>query len=642
MKNLKFVLFLFLFGCVSIFAQDKKFITYKVKQGETIQSISKALSITPYDLLKLNPDVKDNVSIDDIIIIPNKEYDPLENITNADLRGIGDRDIVVDKFIYHEVVPKETIYSIIKNFNISSEELNESNPFLAADGLKIGQVIRIPLRVDESQLKAQDSNTQPYLVKAKETKYSITKKFGISIDYLEELNPKIAQNGLQVGDVIIVPLEALPLVDDEYITYEVQKLETLYSITKKFDLTEDELVSLNPEVSGGIKEGMLLKLPNINLTQKPLFIDEVPEGKELKIAMMLPFKSRRDSLNFKGDRLLKITTDFYFGALMAIDSLKGQGLSVHMKVFDTENNKDVSRKISNQAELQEFDLVVGPMFLSNVKVVSNNLKYGKPLIVSPISTKDHSNIDNNKLVQERASLENHTEEMMDYVKKTYDNQDLIVIKNDSKKSETQYNRIIEGIKALNPEKEVMILEPEDGYIKPDDFKVFRDTLERNIVNWFFVTDNEPAYLGDVFNNLGVFPEADSLMVFGFEKDRNYDKIDNNFLARVNFHYPSNSFIDQNAIEYQQFESSYRRKYFTLPSSYAVEGFDVTYDLLMRLANDSDIINQGVSERISTKYEFIENTSGSIINKGIFIVKYDGLEEKVIYSTDQESDNSVLE
>ena len=190
MNKMKFVIALVLFGCLSIFAQDKKFITYKVKQGESIQSISKALSITPYDLLKLNPDVKDNVNANDIIIIPNKEYDPLEDIKNADLSGISDKDIIVDKYIYHEVVPKETIYSIIKSFNISSEELNKSNPFLAADGLKIGQVIRIPLKVDALQVETQDSNTQPYLVKAKETKYSITKKFGISIDYLEELNPK--------------------------------------------------------------------------------------------------------------------------------------------------------------------------------------------------------------------------------------------------------------------------------------------------------------------------------------------------------------------------------------------------------------------------------------------------------------------
>lgn len=631
MKNIKLIIFLSLFGWVSTFAQDKKFITYKVKEGESVQSISKTLSITPYDLLKLNPDIKDNVIKGDVIIVPNKQYDALADLSVADLSGVGEKDIIVDNFIYHEVMPKETVYSIVNNFKITPEELNDNNTFLNEDGLKIGQVIKIPLKIDDSELKAKEANTQPYLVKPKETKYSIAKKFGISINYLEELNPKIARNGLQIDDVIIVPIESETSVEDEFLIYEVQKLETLYSITKKFELNEDEFLALNPEVTEGLKEGMLIRIPNMMLSQRPLFIDQIPEGSKLKVAMLLPFKSKRDSLNFKDDRLLNITTDFYFGALMAIDSLKKQGLSVHMKVFDTENKKEVSRKISDQVEIQEFDAVVGPMFLSNVKAVSNNLKFGKPLIISPISTKDHSAIDNKKLVQERASLENHTEEMMDYVKANYEDQDLIVIKNSSKRSEEQYNRIIESLKALNPEKEVKILEPEDGYIKPDDFKVFRDTLERNIVNWFFVTDNDPAYLGDVFNNLGVFPEADSLLVFGFEHDRNFRKIDNNFLTRVHFHYPSNTFIDLQSKAYKNFESTFRRKYYTWPSSFAVEGFDLMYDLLIRLANDNDILNQGVSERVSTKYDYIENTSGSIINKGIYIVKYDGLKQKVINS-----------
>lgn len=631
MKHIKIIVFLFLFGWVGLFAQDKKFVTYKVKEGETVQSISKALSITPYDLLKLNPDIKDNVTKDDVLIIPNKQYDPLADISVADLSGVGDKDIIVDKFIYHEVVPKETLYSIVKSFNVTSEDLYENNPFLKESGLRIGQVIRIPLSVDDSELMAKEANTQPYLVKAKETKYSISKKFGISIGYLEELNPKIAENGLQIDDVIIVPIEAMESVNDEFLSYEVQKLETMYSLTRKFGITEKEMLALNPEVSEGIKEGMLIKVPNMLISDKPLFIDNIPENTKLKIAMMLPFKSRRDSLDFAADRLLNITTDFYFGALLALDSLKKEGLSVQMKVFDTENNKQVSRRISDQVELQEFDAVIGPLFLANVKSVSDNLKYGKPLIISPISTKDHSYIDNKKLVQERASLANQTEEMMDFIKANYENQDLIVIKNESQRSQEQYDRIIADLRALNPEKEVKTLEPKDGYINPDEFRVFRDTLERNIVNWFFITDNDPAYLGDVFNNLGVFPEADSLVVFGFEKDRNFDKIDNNFLARVHFHYPSNTFIDYNSPAYKNFEAMYRRKYYGRPSSFAVEGFDVTYDLLQRLANSPEIIDQGVSERIGTKYDFIENTSGGIINKGIYIIKYEGLSEKIVNS-----------
>ena len=163
--------------------------------------------------------------------------------------------------------------------------------------------------------------------------------------------------------------------------------------------------------------------------------------------------------------------------------------------------------------------------------------------------------------------------------------------------------------------------------------MFRDTLERDIVNWFFITDDEPAFLGDVFNNLGVFPAQDSLVVFGFEKSRNYNKIDNNFLNRVHFHYPSNSYLDLESTAYKSFEKMYRRKYFGLPSEYSVEGFDATYDLLMRLSTDPDLIGQGLSERLSTRYDYIENTSGSIVNKGLYIVRYEGLNLQVVNGLD---------
>ncbi len=82
---------------------------------------------------------------------------------------------------------------------------------------------------------------------------------------------------------------------------------------------------------------------------------------------------------------------------------------------------------------------------------------------------------------------------------------------------------------------------------------------------------------------------------------------------------------------------YRRKYNALPTDFSIEGFDVTYDLLMRLAYNSDLIGQGKSQRLSTRYNYIENTSGSILNNGIYLVRYEDLELKVI----DESEDSAI-
>jgi len=615
-------------------AQEKKYITYKVKEGESIESIAKSLSVTPYDLLKLNPDVKGNVKTDDLIVIPNKNYDPLDNVSSEELSQIGARDIVVDNFIYHEVVPKETVYSILKEYQITEKELNENNTFLMGKGLKVGQVIKIPLLIDLEAIEEKEKNTQPYLVKAKETKYSISRQFGITIEYLEQLNPKIAEQGLQIDDVILVPKEVVETSDEDFTVHKVEKLETMFSLTNMYGISSEELIEANPELADGVKEGMLLKIPNRVKTDKDWFEDLVDPDKRLKIAMMMPFKASRDSLDFNNDRLLNITSDFYFGAMVALDSLKKQGLSVHTVIYDTENDARVSDRLSRRPEMRQYDAVIGPLFLSNLQRVSNNLKSSDPLLISPISSKDHSMIDNMNLVQDKASIDQLTDEMLEYIKKTHENQNLIILKNTTDKSEHIYERIRNDIDQLADGEEVIVMEPKDGYIDPELFRVFRDTLDRGIVNWFLVTDDEPAFLGDVFNNLGVFPEVDSLVVFGFEKSRNHEKIDNNFLSRVHFHYPTPVFVDMKSEGYKSFESMYRRKYKALPTDYSIEGFDVTYDLLMRLAYNSDLISQGKSQRLSTRYNYIENTSGSILNNGIYLVRYDGLELKVIDPTEE--------
>ena len=629
MKSFQLLIIALLLGIGAVMAQDKKFVTYKVKEGETIQSIAKSLAITPYDLLKLNPDVKDNVAEDDILIIPNKDDDPLNEISNADLSKIGRRDIVVDNFIYHEVVAKETMFSLGQEYDVSDEELKKNNPMLAREGLKIGQVIKIPLGIDLEAIEAKEKNTQPYLVKPKETKYSIAREFGISIEYLEQLNPKIAETGLQIDDVILVPREVVETTAEDFVYHEVVKGETMFSLTNTYGISSEELTEANPELAEGLKLGMILKIPNKANTVKSDFEDVINPDKRLNIAMMLPFKAAQDSLDFENDRLLNITSDFYFGALIALDSLKEQGLTINAKIYDTENSIQVSDRLTQSPEFGEFDAVIGPLFLSNFERASENLRNNKALVVSPISNKDHSRIDNMNLVQEKASLEQQVGEMLEYIKSIHEDQNLIIIKNDSEKSRKIYDRIHKDVEALAAPEKVIVMEPKDGYIDPELFRVFRDTLDRGIVNWFLVTDDEPAFLGDVFNNLGVFPEVDSLVVFGFEKSRNLDKIDNNFLARVHFHYPTTSHLDRKAGKYRNFENMYRRKYRAMPSDYSVEGFDVTYDLLMRLATDPDLLAQGKSERLSNRYSYIENTSGSILNNGIYLVRYKGLDLEVI-------------
>ncbi len=625
MKKFKNFIFLVLIGVFSTFAQQKKYITYKVAEGETIEIIAKKLSITPYDLLKLNPDIKNNVSVNDIIVIPNKVYSTLNEIENIDLSHIAPSDIIVDNYIYHEVQKKETLYSILKKYKTEISILNKINPFLLQGGLQYGRVLKIPVQADFIEAAEKEKYTQPYIVKAKETKYGISKDFGISIAYLEELNPKIKEEGLQIDDIIIVPKKIVKKEQSNYTIHKVKKMETFFSLSNMYGVSKEELILANPELKDGVKEGMLLKIPDVIDENTAIFADRILDGKKLNIAMMLPFRKKTDSLDFANDRLLKITTDFYLGSLIAIDSLKDQGLSIHMKVYDTENSAYISNLLSKKNEFNEYDVVIGPLFLKNVIAVSKNLYLKDPLIISPISTQDHSKIYNKNLVQDNVTKESLANKMIEFLKSKYVNQKLIIIADEEKNLDISYQSILKDLQVLDTLDVISIIRPQKGYIKPDIFK--ENLVEGNEIWVLLIGDNE-AFIADVINNLGVLPVEINVSLFAFNKGKSFNKIDNNFLARVNFHYPTSLFLDENSSLLNQFNNKYKDKYHIYPSKYAVEGFDSTYDILMRLVANRDLIGQGTSQRLAKKFNYVENTSGSILNQGIFIIKYDGLELKV--------------
>jgi len=202
--------------------------------------------------------------------------------------------------------------------------------------------------------------------------------------------------------------------------------------------------------------------------------------------------------------------------------------------------------------------------------------------------------------------------MLHYIKSNYSNQKMLIITDESTESSFYFNQIQKELSLLDTLHQIKIIKPVKGYIKPD---IFKKNLEGENEFWVFLVGSDEAFIRDVLNNLGVLPEENKITLFSFEKNKSYDRISNSFLSRVNFHYPTSEYLN-------------RYSDHSTPSKYAIKGFDITYDILMRLVQDRDLIYQGSSERLASRFKFIENTSGGIINQGIFIIKFDGLELKI--------------
>ena len=111
-----------------------------------------------------------------------------------------------DRFIVHKVKKKETLYSLSKIYNISIETIKEYNPLIDKIGLKRKMKLQIPFFKNKPVVEALPElvNYKKHIVRPKETKWRLAYEYGFKISDLEKINPEII-NGLKVGQQILLP-----------------------------------------------------------------------------------------------------------------------------------------------------------------------------------------------------------------------------------------------------------------------------------------------------------------------------------------------------------------------------------------------------------------------------------------------------
>ena len=177
---------------------------------------------------------------------------------------------------------------------------------------------------------------------------------------------------------------------------------------------------------------------------------------------------------------------------------------------------------------------------------------------------------------------------------------------------------------LDSIQKVVILKPKDGYIKPE---IYKETILEDKETWIVLITKDAIVTADAVNNLGVLSKEINATLFALDYGSNFDKVLNDHLARVNFHYPTANFVDYENVHVKQFIQKYKTKNHVEPSEYAFKGFDITYDALLRLATYTDTesaFSGGISERTSCKFQYTNNIGKGFENKGVFLIKYDGL------------------
>jgi len=458
------------------------------------------------------------------------------------------------------------------------------------------------------------------------------KKWDILNEKLRE-NKKINQvsldsiNGL---DGLNTELDLTSELRSKYVIYEVKKGDTFYNLGKIFDVTRGELLLLNPELKEGLKLGMILKIKEIPievLTDEIFYNDYINVNKDLKVALLLPFRAAKftnDTIRLKeifasNSTLVNIATDFYLGAEIAVDSLRNKGIKIDFNVFDTGDRRtnEINRIISNN-NLNSNDVIIGPLYSEEVQTVASNVNIP---VIFPVYSKNQSDFNSSNIIKTSPDKNVFREELESYIKDNFTGGNIILVSDGKSES-------IQAIKNMRYSlhqtdsivKTISTLTPTDGYIAKSKFL---NVLKPNIKNWVIMATDDMVIVSDVINSLISLPEETTVKLFTFDKGDVYNSIDNRKLAKVGFTYVSDDFVDENSLASRVFRKQYLDKNNALPSFYATKGFDITYDILIRLASGNDLkstLNEGMSARVETKFDY-RNSQFTSENRGLFIVQY---------------------
>ena len=327
---------------VIVFINGQKFYVHTVKQGDTLFSLAKTYEVSEDVIRQHNATAANGLKIDQTIKIPVPES--AQQSAKAEKRRKKD-------FLTHKVLPGQTLYAIARDYNISVAVLREDNPSINPQSLSIGETLWIR-RTEVG--KSNEEQTQAEMAEYTATLNSVTD-------------------------------------DDGFDHYVVQAGETIYSLSRRFGITEQEFARLN-DVSAGLKAGAMIRIPRAGQPAKVEEMAQVvehstadvhfralPSSEELNVALMLP-------MNIE-NRANASYVEFYQGFLLGMETLKRTGRGeAKLTVYNTAHDPVKVDEIVRSTMFEGTNLIVGPVYEDELSPVVRYAEQHSVPVVSPLAT----------------------------------------------------------------------------------------------------------------------------------------------------------------------------------------------------------------------------------------------------------------
>ncbi len=648
-------LFLFLSFCITLSAQQKTagekviiggktYTLYTVLSGETSFSISRKFGITVDELNSANPGIKEQLNSGQTIKIPATKSDAKPAIAN----GSGESEDHL--FTYHSVRKKETVFSIAQKSKITSEDIYQFNP-QARDGIKEGDVLKIPKpQTSESESKARNDESQQlvkHVVRRKETLFSIAREYNTTQEEILKANPAI-KGSLSKGTILIIPKPSnLPEVQKKqketlkFSEYRIISGDNYYQLEKRFGIAQAELEQLNPALKDGFKSGMIIKIPskesaddNISKNtdvqlnsekQKPndksadaTKVSYTSQDKTFNIGIFLPFcQNLNDSANIV--QRTASFLEFYSGVLLATEKITEAGMKVKLYTYDTYQDNKVVEKLVKNPEFLSLDLIIGPVYPENQKIVAELSAKNHIPMISPLSSDSRFVSTTPGYYQINPGKKLRLTSTADYIASKFAGQNIIVLNHGANSGDEKL--IIERIKQKLGSGKVHQYNIWGGGTA--DLEAQLKTETENII---VLTEGNEANVSVAMTRLNTISKSNKITVVGLQEYTKMQSIDIEHLHNTRLHYLAPYFVDYGNHKVNTFIEKYRAAYNSEPTQYSFQGYDIALHFMASLAMSGknfpeNNLSPGV-DLLQADYNFQKPSDlGGYMNRTFYIIEY---------------------
>ncbi len=606
-----------------------------------------------------------------------------------------DKIILEGKVYYiHIVREKETLYGISRAYNVSQKVIAAENPDVFA-GLKVGMVLKIPSEpvVDQSSENRQTEEYFNHVVREGETLYFLSRKYGIDVLEIERANPHVSVTELQVNQVLKIPKRREPSVAqdmftaDSFVYHYVKPGETLYSLSLYYDVSIEEIKELNPELRWGeLQYDEYIKIPRRTLTGAEIaespadalmfdtirqdidtmgipFWSEVrwrrirpePIKGTIHVAMLLPLdlywnveadtldlpeaddegilrKDENDREDVINPRIIGYL-EFYEGALLAIDQLREKGYSVNLYVFDTERSIQRTREIIRKWEMEEVDLIIGPVDFWNLEIVGDFARQHEIPMVSPFSSDTGIVRYNPYVFQVTPSYDVEFKSWAEYISDYYDKTIIMVHDGDS----SQYHKVRflknEIFRKIAEKADLEDVIFKEVVMNDSVYVDMSHVLTQDGENLVVIPSENEAYVSNVISPLYYLLGQYQIEVAGMPQWNRFRNIDLEYFHKLKTSYFTSFYVDYDKPEMKDFIRKFREIYYTEPYRISPRGYNLSvygFDLLTAFVTAVGEYGRQIiyfageleNNPILGPYKFERiNDFGGHVNAYISIVKY---------------------